>query len=154
MKRHQFKIAIDAPREKVWEILWNDKSYREWTSVFSEGSRAETDWKKGSKILFLGGADNEGMVSRVEENIPNEFMSIRHLGIVKNGVEDMNNEKAKEWAGATENYILKNVNGKTELTVDMDITDEYLDHFQQTWPQALNKVKELAEKSKVSAASA
>ena len=154
MKRHQFKIAIDAPREKVWEILWNDKSYREWTSVFSEGSRAETDWKKGSKILFLGGADNEGMVSRVEENIPNEFMSIRHLGIIKNGVEDMNNEKAKEWAGATENYTLKTVNGKTELLVDMDITDEYLDHFQKTWPQALNKVKELAEKSKVSAASA
>ena len=153
MKRQQFSIVIDAPREIVWDILWNDKSYREWTSVFSEGSRAETDWKKGSKILFLSGS-GEGMVSRVEENIPNEFLSIMHLGVLKDGKEQMDTEEAKDWAGATEDYTLKTVNGKTELLVDMDITDEYLDHFEKTWPQALIKVKELAEKSKVSAASA
>lgn len=152
MEKQQFKIFIDAPREKVWDILWNDTSYREWTSVFSEGSRAETDWKKGSKVLFLGSSD-EGMVSTIVENIPNEFMSIKHLGIVKNGVEDLNSEKAKEWAGSLENYTLKTVNGKTELTVDMDITNEYKDYFQTTWPKALEKVKELAEKNKVAATS-
>ena len=53
MEKKQFKIEIAAPREKVWKILWGDKTYPAWTSVFAEGSRAETDWEEGSKVLFL-----------------------------------------------------------------------------------------------------
>lgn len=146
MEKQKFKIAIDASREKVWNVLWGDDSYRAWTAAFAEGSHVKTDWKKGSKALFLN-AKNEGMVSTIAENRPNEFMSIKHLGVVKNGVEDLHSEKTKEWAGALENYTLRTVNGKTELTVDMDITDEYKDYFQKTWPKALNKLKELAEKN-------
>jgi uncharacterized protein YndB with AHSA1/START domain len=145
MEKYQFKVSIEAPREKVWDTLWNDPTYREWTSAFSPGSRAETDWKKGSKVLFLNASD-EGMVSQIADNVPNEFMSIRHMGVVKNGVEDLNGQ-ASEWAGALENYTLKTVNGRTELTVDMDISEQYKDYFQTTWPKALAKVKELAEKN-------
>jgi hypothetical protein len=29
-----------------------------------------------------------------------EFMSFKHLGMVKNGVEDLNSEQIKEWPGA------------------------------------------------------
>ncbi len=152
MEKLQFRVSIDAPREKVWNILWNDASYREWTSVFGEGSRVETDWKKGSKVLFMGSSD-EGMVSRIEENIPNEFMSFMHLGMIKDGVEDVSSDKVKTWAGAMENYTLKNVNGRTELTVDLDVNDDYKNHMQDAFPKAVNKVKELAEKSKVAATS-
>jgi hypothetical protein len=146
METKEFKISINAPREKVWNVLWNDSSYRAWTSVFAEGSHAETDWKKGSKVLFL---DNKGrgMVSVIAEKIPNQFMSFKHLGEVKDGVEDTSSERVSQWAGALENYSLKTVNGKTELTVDMNITDEFMDYFLNTWPRALDKVKELAEKN-------
>ena len=146
MEKKEFKTTINAPREKVWSLLWDNTTYPEWTSVFAEGSRAETDWKKGSKVLFLDGK-GEGMVSTIAENKPNEFMSIKHLGFVKNGVEDTNSEKVKEWAGALENYTLKTINGQTELIVDMDITDEYKDYFEKTWPNALKKLKEMAEKN-------
>jgi hypothetical protein len=145
MEKQGFNITIDAPRETVWDILWADTSYREWTSVFSEGSHAETDWKKGSKVLFLDGK-GYGMVSSIAENIPNEFMSIRHLGVVKDGVEDLDSEKVREWAGAMENYTLKTVDGKTALTIEMDMNDEYKSYFMDTWPKALDKIKELAEK--------
>src|SRR5688500_20089428 len=128
MEKQKFKIEINAPREKVWNTLWGKTSYPAWTSAFSEGSHVETDWKKGSKVLFLDGK-GEGMVSTIAENKPNEFMSIKHLGVVKNGVEDMESEEVKQWAGAFENYRLQTVNGKTEVTVDMDITDEFLDYF-------------------------
>lgn len=46
-----------------------------------------------------------------------------------------------------ENYRLKTLEGKTELVVDMDMTDEFKDYFINTLPKALDKVKELAEKN-------
>ena len=145
MEKHTFKISIDAPREKVWDILWNHETYVEWTSVFSPGSRVETDWKEGSKVLFLDGK-GDGMVSTIVANKPNEFMSFKHLGEVHKGVEDTDSEKVQQWAGALENYTLKTVNGKTELTVEMDMTDEFKDYFLETWPKALEKLKSIVEK--------
>jgi len=147
MEKINFSIDINAPREKVWDILWHDDSYRKRTSAFADGSYAETDnWKEGSKVLFFS-PGGEGMVSTVASNKKNEFMSFKHLGVVKNGVEDTDSENVKGWAGAMENYMLKDENGKTKLVVDMDSTEEFKDYFSKTWPIALQKVKELAEKN-------
>jgi uncharacterized protein YndB with AHSA1/START domain len=144
MEKLQFKTTINASREKVWNILWTDATYRAWTSVFSEGSRAETDWKKGSKVLFTDGKGS-GMVSRIDDLVPNEFMSFQHLGEVKNGVEDTTSERVQQWSGGRENYTLQNADGKTELTVDLDMVEEFKDYFTGTFPKALAKVKELSE---------
>lgn len=144
MEKINFKTVINAAPEKIWKVLWDDTTYRKWTSAFSEGSYAETDWKKGSKVLFLDG-QGQGMVSRIAENRPNEYMSIEHLGEVKNGVEDTSSDRVKEWAGAHENYTLKKVNGKTELSIDMDITEAFKEMFSQMWPKALDNVKKLSE---------
>jgi uncharacterized protein YndB with AHSA1/START domain len=143
MNRHTFKITINASRQKVWDILWGDDTYPKWTSVFSEGSKAETDWKEGSKILFLDGKGS-GMVSKIETNKTPEYMSFKHLGEVKAGVEDVSG--GQDWYGSLENYSLKEANGKTELEVEMDIVDEYKDYLMDKFPQALQQVKELAEK--------
>lgn len=144
MEKINFKTEINAAPEKIWRILWTDETYRKWTSAFNEGSYAETDWNQGSKVLFLDG-NGQGMVGRIAENRPNEYMSIEHLGLVKDGVEDTTSDEVKQWAGARENYTLKKVNGKTELIVDMDINDEYKEMFSQIWPRALENVKKLAE---------
>lgn len=147
MEKINFSTSINAPREKVWDVLWNDDSYRKWTSVFTEGSYAKTDnWKEGSKVLFLS-PGGDGMVSKVASNKKNAFMSFEHLGVVKNGVEDTESESVKGWAGARENYTLTEEGGKTELMVDMESTDEFKDYFIKTFPVALEKVKELAEKN-------
>jgi hypothetical protein len=144
MEKQEFKIANDAPTETVWKVLWTDDSYRAWTAPFSEGSHAITDWKKGSKVLFLNGTGS-GMVSTIDESIPNRYMSFKHMGVIKNGIEDTDSDEVKSWAGAHENYTLKEVQGKTELVVDMDMNDEFKDYFTATFPKALQKVKELAE---------
>jgi uncharacterized protein YndB with AHSA1/START domain len=145
MQKLNFSININAPKEKVWKMLWDDSSYRKWTSAFSVGSYAETDnWKEGSKVLFLDGERN-GMVSQVAANRPNEFMSFQHLGEVKKGEEDTTSERVKQWAGAMENYTLKEANGVTELKVEMNITEEYKDYFANTWPKALEQIKSLSE---------
>jgi hypothetical protein len=144
MEKLNFKTSIKAPKEKVWKTLWDDATYRKWTSAFSEGSHADTDWKEGSKVLFLDG-QGSGMVSRIETIRPNEFMSFKHFGEVKNGIEDTESDKVKGWAGALENYTLKEVNGITELTVDMDMNEDYKDYFVGTFPKALEQVKILSE---------
>lgn len=141
----KFQIAIDASRKKVWDILWDEATYPIWTAPFSESSQVQTDqWEEGSKVLFIDGNSGEGMVSIIAKNIPGEFMSFRHIGILKNGVEDTESKQAKEWSGE-ENYTLKTVSGKTELTVDMDIDEQYKSMFENIWPKALQKLKELAE---------
>lgn len=147
MEKQEFRITINAPKEKVWQTLWDKTTYPKWTSAFAEGSTVETDnWKKGSKVLFLDG-NGSGMVSRVDENIPNSYMSFKHLGEVKDGVEDTTSERVTGWAGATENYTLKEADGKTEVVVNMDITEEFAEMFKNIWPKALKNLKELAEKN-------
>jgi hypothetical protein len=144
MEKVRFATIINAPREKVWSVLWTDESYRAWTSVFSEGSQAETDWKKGSKVLFTDGKGS-GMVSRIDDLVPNEFMSFQHLGELKDGVEDTTSERVQQWAGGRENYTLNAVDDNTELIVELDLLDEFKDYFMGTFPKALAKVKELSE---------
>jgi uncharacterized protein YndB with AHSA1/START domain len=145
-----FNIEINASKEKVWDVLLGKETYPQWTKAFSEDSNVITDWQKGSKALFHDG-NNKGMVSRIAENIPNEFLSIEHLGMYNNGVEDYESEHVKMWAGAKENYTLTNENGKTNLHIfmEMDETEAnkpMIDMFTDMWPKALAKVKELSEK--------
>lgn len=145
MEKQTFNIVIDASPEQVWDVLFGQSTYPQWTSVFAEGSTVETDWQEGTKTLFLDGKGN-GMVSVIDRNIPNQFLSIRHLGELKNGVEDLNSESVQSWAGALENYTLKNLDGKTELLIEIDVTEDFKDYFLDTWPKALSRVKELSEK--------
>jgi len=145
MERINFSISINAPKEKVWKTLWEDATYRKWTSVFSPTSYADTDWKEGSKVLFLDG-QGSGMVSRIEANRPNKFMSFKHLGEVKNGVEDTESDKVKSWKGAFENYTLKEVDGATELLIEMDANDNFKGFLLETFPKAIEQVKILSER--------
>ena len=145
MQKINFSTTINAPKEKVWQTLWDDSSYRKWTSAFSEGSYAETDnWKEGTEVKFLD-PNGCGMVSRIATNRENEFMSFEHLGEVKDGVIDKDSDKVKQWAGAKENYTLKEASGVTILDIEMDTAEEYKDMFSQMWPKALLNVKELSE---------
>jgi uncharacterized protein YndB with AHSA1/START domain len=144
MESKRFSVTINAPREKVWKVLWNDETYRKWTSAFSEGSYAVSDWKEGSKIQFLS-PEGSGMYSTIDKKKENEFISFKHIGEIKGGKEQPLNEETKKWSGAFENYTLTENNGKTTLTVDIDVAGEFGDFFEKTFPAALQKVKDLSE---------
>lgn len=140
METIKLSIQINTPKEKVWEVLWNDDSYKQWAAVFCEGSYAIGDWNEGSNIRFPD-ANGNGMFSIIEKKIPNQQMSFKHLEEIKDGVEI-----GSEWAGATENYFLvENKNG-TELTTVMDSNEEYKEYFETTFPKALQIVTQLSEK--------
>ncbi len=152
MQKIHFSIHIDAPKEKVWNTMLNDATYRQWTTAFSPGSCYEGGWDEGSEIKFFGNDEKgnlstEGMYSRIKENRKHEFISIEHLGMIKDGVVDTTSEAVKKWLPAFENYTFKEVDGGTELLIDIDITDEYKVMFENMWPRALQVLKELSERA-------
>jgi hypothetical protein len=148
MDKMHFTIHINAPKEKVWKTMLTDETYRQWTAGFMPGSRFEGSWDQGSRILFLAPDENGkdgGMVARIAENRPYEFISIEHLGEIRDGVEDTESDAVKQWAGAREEYTLREVNGGVDVDIDVDIPEEYKEEMTKMWPDALQRLKELSE---------
>lgn len=152
MKKLQFKKDINAPARKVYDTMLgisNIKTYQLWTSEFNPTSTYEGRWEKGAKIHFVGTDENGkkgGMVSEVVDIIPFQFVSIRHYGILDGENEITKGVEVEKWAGGLENYSFDEHNGVTTVEVEVDVTEDHLDYFNTTWPKALNKLKDLAEK--------
>lgn len=144
MTSKTFEVFINASPDKVWDTLWNDNTYRQWTSVFHQGSYVVSEWIEGSKIKFLS-PDGNGMYSMIAKLIPSQFMSFQHLGVVKDGIEQPLDDDTRKWSGALENYTLQKKENGTELLVEVDLTDEFADYFVQTFPKALKIVKDLSQ---------
>jgi uncharacterized protein YndB with AHSA1/START domain len=144
MQRLNFTIEIDAPKEKVWQTLWNDETYRQWTSAFCEGSYFVGDLQEGGRIHFLA-PDGQGMFSDVEKFVENEFVSFKHIGEMKDKAELPLNEETEKWSGNYENYSLTENNGMTTLAVEIDAVEEYLNFFNEKMPLAMENVKKLSE---------
>ncbi|WGD34084.1 SRPBCC domain-containing protein [Olleya sp. YS] len=143
MRTLKYNIAINASKEKVWNTLFTDRNYPKWVKVFAEGAYAKTDWKEGSSVDFLT-PNGDGMFSKIHQKTPNKLMVFNHLGFIKEG-KKVYDEKSKAWENAKESYELIEKNGNTELYVNMDTTEEYIDYFDKTFPKALKKIKELSE---------
>jgi hypothetical protein len=152
MKKLQFKKEINASAQKVYETMLGlpDKSsYEFWTSAFNPTSSYEGSWGKGNKIYFIGVDENGkkgGIVSEIEEYQPAKIISIRHYGFLEGDTEITTGEQVEKWAGGHENYSYQENNGVTTVTVDLDTVDEYLDYFNNTYPKALDKLKEISER--------
>jgi hypothetical protein len=152
MKKLEFKEKIQASAQKVYETMLGlkDKStYEYWTATFNPTSTYEGSWEKGSKILFVGVDGNGkrgGMVSLVEENVPGRFVSAKHYGFLDGDQEITTGEMVEKWAGGHENYRFEEENGVTTVTVEIDMVDDHVDYFQNTYPKALEKLKEISEK--------
>lgn len=148
MRTIKKSIDINAPRDRVWDVLFGDEYTKIWYAEFAEGSHAETDWKVGSKAVFTD-KKGEGMISRIDANRPNEFLSLEYLGFIMNGKEDYESAGAKSMMGGHETYKLSEKSGHTHLDITSDMGEEYYDSMAKAWDKALMKVKGLAEKKRV-----
>lgn len=150
MEKFHTSIHINASPEKVWNTMLGKETYSQWTKAFNPASDYEGSWEQGSKIKFIGvdeqGNIMGGMVSRIAESRPYEFVSVEHLGIVlPDGTEDTTSEEARKWSPAFENYTFTEKDGGTEVSIDQDIGTEYKEEFSKMWPKALEALKALAE---------
>lgn len=152
MEKIQFKKDIKSSAQNVFETmlgLKNIETYEQWTAEFNPTSTYEGQWKKGAKMYFVGTdekGNRGGMVSEIADMIPSKFVSIRHYGMLDGDTEITEGEQVEKWAGGLENYSFHESNGITTVTVEMDITEDYMDYFNTTWPKALDKLKSITEK--------
>ena len=151
MKKLQYNVDINAPVSRVYDTmlgLHHKSTYEQWTALFNPTSTYEGSWDKGGKILFLGvdeKGEKGGMVSRIAENIPYQFVSIQHYGLIKGDEEITEGPEVEKWANGFENYSFKENNGTTTVTVDLDTTEEFMAYMNEAYPKALEKLKELCE---------
>lgn len=138
MEKLHFAVEMDAPVHTVWQAMFGDATYREWTSAFHAGSYYEGSWDVGSEIRFLGPDDDgslSGMIARVIENRTDALVTLEYLGEVLGGVEHTGD--STRFFGGHESYSFRESGGVTTVEVDVD--------SEQMWPLALARLKEVAE---------
>jgi Activator of Hsp90 ATPase homolog 1-like protein. len=145
MEKLKYQIEIDASPEKVWDVLWNEKTYSQWTYYFSPDSNMVTDWEVGGKTYFTDSSRKNGMVSTIERIEEPKHLIFKHLGELHNGVEDVDSEKVKAWNGSLEAYYLEEDNGKIILKVEVDSNDEFKEMFDNGFKKGLEVIKDLSE---------
>jgi uncharacterized protein YndB with AHSA1/START domain len=145
MKTLVFKININASPDTVWQSLCQSENYKIWTNPFCAGSYYKTDsFTEGSKIHFLT-PNGEGMYSIIDRLEENHLLAFKHLGDIKNLEEMPMTTETESWSGAMETYTLNKIDSGTELTVNVDTIEKYVDFMNNTFPLALNELKRISE---------
>lgn len=144
MKDLEFGIDIAAPVPRVWDCMFDPLAYRDWTSAFAEGSYYEGSWEAGRRLRFLD-PKGFGMEAVVDENVPHERLTLRLVGEIKDGRPLPDSRLHRE--PAFESYRFRATpSGGTRLDVKLQSWDDgFTDFLQTTWPQALQRLKALAE---------
>ena len=145
MKHLQFKTEISADRKKVWNTMLNPDSYKKWVDVSWPGSYFEGIWAKGEKLRFVSPA-NGGTLAELREQKPYETILAEQIAVINpDGSEDRDSEIARGWIGTTERYTFEEKGGKTELVVEINTPPAWAEMFEDGWPKALARLKELCE---------
>lgn len=137
-------IGIAAPKEKIWQVLFDERYLPIWYAEFSLGARAEGTWRVGSKMLFTD-ISGGGLVGKVVVNRPCTKLSVEYLGLVVTGEEDYESDEARAVRGGHELYKLEEKGGTALLSVETDMPQESYDSMALAWERALQKIRYLAE---------
>ena len=143
MKDLQFSIDVAAPVARVWDCMFDPTAYRDWTRAFCEGSYFEGSWEQGRRLRLLD-PRGFGMEAVVDERREHALLSLRLVGEIKDGRPLPDSPLHAE--PAHERYVFSATPGGTHLVIHLQSWDDgFTDFLQSTWPQALQRLKALAE---------
>ena len=146
MRKLEFSIHINAPKKLVWETMLNPTTYKEWVNVSWPGSSYEGKWQGGETIKFISPGQG-GTAAQLIEFQQYDHVTAKHVAVVNaDGTLDTTSEIALGWIGTIERYTFIEINNKTELKVEAECTPEWEPMFNDGWPGALEKLKEMCEK--------
>jgi len=148
MVKLEFSIDIQASAQKVFDVVTGKETAAAWISVFSPHSFFEGSWDEGQKITFKTPDEHgriNGMVCRIEKNIPGKELYIQPLGSFMDGKEITDSKTIESLAVTYENYLFNQKDGYSELKILAVALAEFESFFNETWPVALKLIKEMAE---------
>ena len=132
-------IEINASALKVWQVLVNTDYIKQWASAFSEGTYVETDWKKGSEVLWKTKEGEVGAKGVVEINDAASLLKVVFY-------EDTNSDRSATPGPYSEVYSLSGSENKTILSVEagpLSFKDNAV--HAPLWDKAIAKIKTLSE---------
>lgn len=142
MKEMRFSVEIYASKQKVWDTLWQDETFREWAGIIDPGTHMVGELKEGNEVQYIS-ENGYGVTSLIEKLTINEFLLQKHQADTQ---DEGRRERKKEWTGGSESYSLTERDGTTTLEVAVDVPVEMEEYFMVNYPKAFTRVKELAEK--------
>ena len=77
MNEMQFVVEIRAVKERVWDTLWQDQTFRQWAGIIDPGTYMVGELKEGNEIQFISG-NGYGVTSLVEKLVPGELLLLKH----------------------------------------------------------------------------
>lgn len=141
MKELQFKIEINAPKEKVWRTLWYDETFRDWAGIVDPGTYVVGELKEGSTVQF-NSSEGYGVTSLVSKLIPHEYILFRHKADTQ---DDGERSRKDQWTGGQESYRITESGKGTTLEMRFDVPQELEKIMSISYPKALERIKKLSE---------
>lgn len=139
-----FSVSIEANSAIIWNKMWDKSTYTQWVEPFCEGTYFTGEIELGNRIHFLA-PSGSGMYSDVFYLIPNQLIIFKHIGNVEGLNELPLDAETEKWTGSFEVYKLKEENGKTTVTAEIDCIEQYIDYMNEKFPLALQQLKKLSE---------
>jgi len=147
MEKLRYLITINASKQHVWATLLSPETYTQWVKAFSENSQFIGEWKEGAEVRFVDPTMG-GTKARLEVFSPYDRILAKHIAtITKEGIEETEGEMTETWIGTTEEYLLQEENGATELAIVINTHPDFKEMFDTCWPKALETIKRLSEKA-------
>ncbi|MCO4753391.1 MAG: SRPBCC domain-containing protein [Bacteriovoracaceae bacterium] len=137
-------IAIKATAESVWKALLKRDHFKKWSKAFKENSHIESEWKLGADVTFKDSNGN-GIIGEIKVCKPYEELSIMFTSLLKDGQQDKESEKARNWIGCHESFFLVEGQSETILTIEEDVPQNRVQELNAKWDTALREIKSLAE---------
>jgi uncharacterized protein YndB with AHSA1/START domain len=142
----EFTIQIQTSKQKVWETMFHPDTYLEWSNAGWKGSTFKGTWAEGERMKFIS-PSGEGTLVTLVSHKPYEYSHAKHIAVLLKGdVEDFESELAKGWIGIHERYTFAEEKGVTTLKINITTTAEWEGMFNDGWPKALKKLKEICER--------
>lgn len=142
MNELEFTVEINASKQRVWDTLWQDETFQQWSGLIDPGTYMKGELQQGNEVEFISAENGYGVTSLVAEVIPAEYLLLKHQADTQDSGEQ---EREKEWTGGEESYRLKEVGDVTILTVTFGVPATQEEYFKENYPKALDCVKALAE---------
>jgi uncharacterized protein YndB with AHSA1/START domain len=131
-------ISFNANKTRVWDMLTDHEQVKRWANAFSEGTYVETDWQKGSDVIWKDKEGNVGAKGSVE--------TIMHASQLKVVFTDDSVNSSDPLHTYFETYKLAEKDGHTEMIAEAGpLRKKHIEMMESMWDNAIRIMKEVVE---------